>query len=829
MTLTIREPMLPAVIEPKVVKTPWWKSKRIEVVYQPNVMVVYRVVPHANVDGDTKRMWRALHKMYEMYASPRSRFEREGLRFSYREKDVLWFDIVFRKVGGERKVEFYVGTSEFQAQKLKRRLENMMHVTLKDAEIKDLEVPEDNTLVQEMRYMRHNIFSLATNTKKRETPIGTILSTVDELTHDGDFARLSICADHESRRRWAKTAQFAHENLKEGKVPQRTTIKAAGPMLKGGLAGLINGVNSAIQDVMDAIHSSFFAPDKPSDRRDIIEGYSLLDELHATKLSDPTREKRNLPVFKTHHRVVAHSSDKLTCDTILETLSAGAGDTAENNELVGVPVRGKAAKRVIGELNTLKLTPATRNDTNVNLVSTDEMAKLALQLPARDMQMRYADELDAKYRIEAEVPAALRTGEGIPFGTAQIKDRAIAVDMPVANPDELYIGYTFIGRQGSGKDTALKNWIIDANMRHGISAIVIDAINEPGERGLADGIRDGLPADRIIDINLADDDYVVPLDLTEVIASLGRLGADRFADEVIDLLDIENLTQARSILQTAAKASGGSLVNIKRIIEDEEFRGKVADYLVDSGEDIRTGKDLRRWGDNEALGTKADPILNRLDRYFGNSRLRDIFSQPPHPDVDFARWMAEGKVVILRVPNRVLGDVATRTLVHWITLKAYMTRKLMAKQAQSAGTFIVFNEPEQYASEGLTRLMGRIGTEGRKERLSGLYAFHHWNKLPKSLQENLLGGGVQQFLFANNHEKTFELSRARFEDQIPMEQAIRLPLHYAIVSLQADGEMQPAFIAKMNPPAKARYNNARLTQEHAKRFGRHWRDLQAEY
>lgn len=64
--------------------------------------------------------------------------------------------------------------------------------------------------------------------------------------------------------------------------------------------------------------------------------------------------------------------------------------------------------------------------------------------------------------------------------------------------------------------------------------------------------------------------------------------------------------------------------------------------------------------------------------------------------------MREGKVVIIRIPNRKLGELASKTLVHWITLKTFMTRMLMSKEEQTNGCFMVFNEPEQYATEGLT-------------------------------------------------------------------------------------------------------------------------------
>lgn len=31
-----------------------------------------------------------------------------------------------------------------------------------------------------------------------------------------------------------------------------------------------------------------------------------------------------------------------------------------------------------------------------------------------------------------------------------------------------------------------------------------------------------------------------------------------------------------------------------------------------------------------------------------------------------------GKVIIIRIPNRKLGELATKTLVHWVTLKTFI-------------------------------------------------------------------------------------------------------------------------------------------------------------
>src|SRR6185312_10272466 len=181
-----------------------------------------------------------------------------------------------------------------------------------------------------------------------------------------------------------------------------------------------------------------------------------------------------------------------------------------------------------------------------------------------------------------------------------------------------------------------------------------------------------------------------PLDLTEVITQLGHKGASRFADEVIDFFgDMEGMARSKRYLKAAAKASGGSLYNIKRIIEDEDFRVERIERLLAEGNQ-RLASELIAWGTNDELGSKADAVLNRLDDFFGNDTLFDIFAQPPMPDVDFARWMTEGKVVIVRIPNRKLGELATKTLVHWLTLKIFMTRMLMSKADQKNGCFVVF-------------------------------------------------------------------------------------------------------------------------------------------
>lgn len=799
---------------------------------QQNNMIVYRIIPHMNVANNNKRLWMNLYKMLELYERPFSRLERNGFKFTYREKDTLWYDVIFKQEKGEKRVEFYISTSETQALRLKRKLENKMNVTIQEASMEDIQVPKEQTIIQEIKYLKHDLFSLNTNTNDATTPISGLMNTVDELQEDGDFARLSFCLEAENRQKWVKNASWAYEKMQHGKVPQRSNIsgKKVIGAAKTLIGGLVNEINDMLVDTFQAFSNTFFKSDKQMTKEKIIKKpFSLEDEINGKRITGSSAEKLNLPVMKTRVRLAVHAQDKMTRDAISQTITGALGDIAENNELQAFKVRiGSRRYDIIQELNTLRLSVRTQSNGDVNLFSTDELAKLALQLPTAELQRKYDDALSVNRRVETDVPSALKDASGIYLGVSEVKEQETPVYMPVNTPDEFYRAYVFIGGQGAGKDTTIKNWIVDGCLNHGIAAIIPEVIVEEGERGMADGIRDALPPDKVIDIDYGDPDYIVPLDLTEVLAKLGRDGASRFADEIVDFLDMGTLTRSKHVLKVIAKASKGSLKNLRRLITDEDYRETIANQLIDEG-NLRLATDLVELGDHNEIQTKADPILSRLGDFFDNDKLHDVFAQEPKPEVNFSKWMQEGKVVIVRIPARKLGQAAARTLVHWLTLKIVMTRMLMNKKEQKNGCFIVFNEPEQYATEGLTALMGRIGTEFRKEMMGSLYAFHHWNKLPQSLQENLQGGGVQQFLFMNDHADTFEKSKRRLLPTITVDDACRLPRHYAIISIRAGGEMQNAFICHMARPVSERfpqYENAFLTKRHAQVYGRHWRVLQ---
>lgn len=866
--------------------------------YQKNNMITYRIIPHISVTNNSNsKMWRILHKMYEIYNNVPTRLSRNGFSFTFREKDSIWFDVIFRQKDNEKRIEFYVSTSEIWAKKFREILENYMKVTVEEVKTDILKIPETNEIVlQEIRLSRHDIFSLRINASEQTTPIASILTALDDISMDGDFARLSVCAETFDRKKWAQNGHWANEKLQKGKIPARARITPSKVQkaLKTGISTFANEVYDVLNDIMNAVSNTFFKSDQGFEKNKLIDRkHALIDELHSSKVTQKTLEKLNQPVWKTHIRVAAITENKLRADLVANTISSAFAEIAGDNELLPYKIRLKARKKeIINELNTLHLSKTTKADGDVSLLSCDEISKVAIQMPTSTIQQRYENALAVNKKVETDISSIfihkeekagikiddivinigsnnikrndepLKAHEtksnSILIGHAEFKGNEIPIGIPLSNPEETYKGYVMMGGMGSGKDTAIQNFVTEASLKHNISFVVIDQVNKEGLQGMANGIRDCLPPEKIIDIDLSDDNYLPPLDLTEVMEKLGRKGADRFANELIDFFgDVESMGQSRKILRAFAQASDGSLYNIKRLLESEPFRAETAKKLrnenkIRLAEEIEkflseyelvekknskgevTSSDMKCTKDGQkSLDGKANAIYNRLDEFMGDSTLFEIFAQPPKPEMNLEQWMREGKVIIFRVPDRILSTVAVRTLVHWITLKVLMTRMLMTVEDQGNGAFIVFNEPQTYLSEnhGLAKLLSRIAVQGRKERLGSIFACHHLGQI-KEISEDLISGGVNWLLFKNDNENTFK----RLESQllpITIETALNIPntkkTRHAICILNFGGERKPAFLVQMLKPSYERYkpyDNSFLTKRHSRMFGRHYEEIQ---
>ena len=876
-----------------------WKNKTKAIKWndffevRPNNIKMFKLVPHASFSNQQNRnMWNTLHKAYSLYHHMHSRVnvDFKPFKVTYRAKDMLYFDIVFWT--NPNKIEFYFATTETMAKKFKVILENKWKVSLKDAELTEIAIPYEKTNIYELKYLQHDIFSLDTNANQTSTPIASLLSATEEM-EEGDFARVSFQMEREGHKKWIHNSAWAYKKTKNSNIPQRPRINGKRGIhhLKNAIVTVGNEIIAVLVEILNAFNNVFSPKNKSFEKKKIEKPTDMINEIQGSALSDRTRNKiREGSVWKTNIRVAVHSEKKFNRDNIGNVITTAFNELDENNQLkayklrwngLDIKIKGLHIKRtgrkteIIEELNTFRQSKRTKYDVNPNIMSGEELGRL-IQLPTPSLQAQYKNELDSTARVETSIPkifihdsyaklydVKIRIGKpecrvkikheneelqpkenGVLTGHSEYKSNVTPICIPTTNPNNFYKGYGFVGGMGSGKDTAIQNFVYEANTKLNTSFFLIDQVNKEGREGMVNGIRDVLPPDRFIDLDFSNPNFVPPLDLSEVMKKLGRRGADTFANELIHFFgDVEGMGQSRKILRTFSKACNGNLNELKRLLEEEDFRYKRMEELKVEGlhrlarefepylneYEEKEGKDgevtYKQTRDGQkALDGKSSALQNRLDALLGDDAMYNIFSQPPKDNLDFEKWMKEGKVIILRVPDRILTVPVVKTLVHWITLKIFMTRLLMSTEEQSNGAFVVFNEPQTYLKDnhGLANLMSRIAVQGRKERLGSIFAFHHLGQI-NEIKDDLISGGLNWFLMKSKNTELFDRLSEQLEPTFTKEVFVNMPQWHSITLASFGDKAELPFMQKMLPPVYNRViakDNSFVSKRHVKTYGR---------
>lgn len=460
-----------------------------------------------------------------------------------------------------------------------------------------------------------------------------------------------------------------------------------------------------------------------------------------------------------------------------------------------------------------------------SILSTDELGKL-IQLPIGELQEEYG--IGANARVEIEIPSIF-LGDGILAGTATDRGKTYNIHIPTKSQDFLFTPRGFVGSPRMGKDQAAINLVVEAKLKHGIGAVIPDVVNERnGHRGMADAIRDHLPPDQVIDLDLGNTDYPVYLGLESITRNIKdpRVAADRIAEELTDFLLGDQDTdkyQTQAFLREAAKAALGNPLDLKLMFLSDSFRAQRMEELGDLFDmDIWHHYNRLKEGQQNQL---FQPIMKRL-ALIESEFLKPIFYQTPNPEVDLYRWIQEGKVVLLRIPTGQISERAIQLLMYWIVMNVFLIK--VAQGGREGGTFLVLNEPHQFLSDGLVHFLGRMLAEGPKYRLAPVIIFQSFAQFRQypSFVELMTACSINWHLFKNTNVKTYErlasVLRPTFQDPREAMEATKA-YQYVACWMDTEGQYMPPFVVDALPLVGDRYptyDNSKLTLEHSRKYGR---------
>ena len=818
---------------------------------------VFRVTPHSsNLNSSSRKFQSSIYELFS-YQHPVYPWQREGavgvfnkdnLYLSLREKPrFFWIIRMYGYEGvnsnGEKdcmqKIEFYmaVPTDFREAFKTKfRNHEQWKRSTLEELEEEFIFPPDDDTDMYSLRYTRNDMFSLEFDYTQQNTPIRDIMTVSRELGI-GESVYLFIQTESVSRRKWRALVDYAWSVWDRGGVPSRPGFNPrllAQDVANLGVRGFFE-VKDIIDDVLAGVRSAFFNDKEPkkAKERPVILNPERQALLVNGDLSKRTKNKRNLPVFKTNIIYTVTSSDPVRRDMLARSMATAFSDLNGDNTLKAVKV--STVKRDLESLRQWKI-----RSLFPNLMSVDEVGKLE-QLPTADLQKEFEDSLESNRRVEIEVHEELLDKRGILAGTVTNRGEVHEVHVQTRNWDITSTARVFIGSPRMGKDQAAINYVVEAKRKHNIGAVVLDVINEQnGHRGMADAIRDHLEPEDVIDLNLMDFQNPIYLGLEPIVKLIKdpRVAADRVAEELCAFLlqdGDEDKLQTADHLREASKLTNADILAIRYLFTSASFRNKLLKergHLFDT--DIWDQYNKMSEGRQQAIYT---PIMRRIGQIMNSEFLKPIFCQRPNPNLDLFRLIEEGKVIIFRMKTGLMSTRVIEILCHWIVLVAFMVKLAQGgNMEKSNGTILVLNEPHQYLTDGLAHLIERIFAEGPKYRFVPLLIFHNFKQFKKfpGFVDMMKSASLNWHIFKNTNEDVYKelfgyLSRT-FETPLQAFEATKR-FQYIGVWLSSEGEYYDPFVADTLPLVGTRYptkDNSYLTLQHSKLYGRNINEVLEE-
>ena len=704
----------------------------------------------------------------------------------YKVQERASFEIDFK----ENNVTFYIGVPETIAPLIYRRLTSIWDKTTIDKVDNAEEFNINKSVIYELVYSKHDLYSLHTDSKDNLPLISLI--EAGRLIGENEKARLFCYLDPIYQLAWQGELDEAWDKLRSGNAPRKwnQSFKNISFTIAIGLTEIIREVITGLSDLISDGNSQNIYAKKPSDP----EGQKYTIE----NLSNSTKEKRNKSSMRTYLWIIAESEESARANTIARTIASSFHDISLDNELAPCQLKGKKANEVLRIINTHK---PPRVKLNFNIMSSAEISKI-VQIPGRELQEKYP-EIERVELAEVEVNNKfLDESKGIELGDATFKGQTIKVYQPVNDPDEACLPNVGIGGMGQGKTKGLcANWLIGAYLK-GYGGLAID----PNKREIGDQIEFAVKAgivkrEDFIRIDLGQQAF--SLDWCETLHDSSTKA--RLAGTAIDFFGVSDDTTGQTERFLRASIIGmttGKVSEIIKIFNDKSYLKQVIDGM-DEGLNKATLKEFEGMSDG-MKGKILSPIYNRLNRILSDPHLANCVNS--NNSLDMVQLMSQKKIVVFDVPSDDLDKSAIDVIINLLCSKIDIAMRLRKKIYGAEAEFpfyIMLDEPHQFLRSA--SIWEAAAVESRKWKIGYFWTFHYWEQIPNNLQKAIRNALPHYHLYPTSKLTWISLK----EEVYPfvLEDCLKLKRWHAINIIRSGGENAVPFICKMQLPPEKRFKS----------------------
>ncbi len=678
-------------------------------------------------------------------------------------------------------IYFYIGVPKHKGNFFKERIQSIYPYS-EITPIDDYNVfsPTGKTIGTRLKFKESFVFPLKTYKKLEIDPMDSVLNSMTKISKN-DSAVIQIIA-RSSNKAWHSKAGKFTKAIAKGK-----NIKTAKSI--AGISGSWNKLWIEFHDFFDPFMLKKNEEKEP-------QALSQLEQ----EMIKAVEEKNSKAGLDVNIRIVINAENEGFAKIYLESMI----NTFSQYNLYQYGNLFTAPKTNQNELID-DFIHRNFNEKHKMILNPEELASI-YHLPLT------STEIPSIYWLEAKkfgAPNNIPT-EGIILGENVYRDKSTIIR--IKDKDRLRHMYV-IGKSGTGKSYFQVNMAIQ-DINNGEGICVIDPHGD-----LIEDIMKYIPKNRIEDVILFD-----PSD-TERPIGVNMLEFETqdqktfVINEMIKIFDklydlratggpmFEQYMRNTMLLAMEDVESGSTLLEIPRILADEEFRkyklSKCKDYLVSDF----WQKQAEKAGGEASLANMVPYITSKLTPFISNDTIRPIIAQQKSA-FNFRRVMEEKKILLINLAKGKIGELNS-SLIGMIfvgkILMAALSRADLPDDKRH-NFYLYVDEFQNFITDSIAVIL----SEARKYGL-GLIVAHQYitqliNKGDETIKDALFGN-TGTFVSFRIGTKDSETVVKQFSPVFNEFDLINVPTYNAYVRLLVDNYNPPAFSMKVYSREKSEEQN----------------------
>lgn len=743
-------------------RSPLWKQLH---------MTLFEIaLPSESRDGNEKPLKELISSMEQLYAGMLSISDNKTLRKNHLALEIAVSDKTEEAI-------FYVAVPDERKELFEKQVLSIF------PQAKVIENKDDYNIFNKegasvgayARFTRNKIYPLKTYDIFDYDPLNILLSAFSKLEKEGEGAAVQLIFNPAGDS-YNKKYKYALDRIQKG-----TSVKEA-----------IDIPDTVTSGVFKEVRSVFSS--SPSKKKDEKDAPPIIDQIAVDQITN----KISSPIAIVNLRIIASAKTQERATEILADIEAvfNQFEEAQGNALSFKHLKKGALGTFLRDFSYRRLIDDQRIPLNLKEITT------LYHFPSSGV----SSSRELKQSKAGTAPAPLNmSGDGVLLGVN--KYRNSETEVHITKEDRLRHFYT-IGQTGTGKSTLLKNMAVQ-DIQNGDGVCVID----PHGVDIND-ILGAVPEHRMKDVIYFDPGY------TERPMALNMLEYDeRYPEQktfvVNEMFSIfqklyggtpeamgpmfEQYFRNATMLVIEDPASGNTLLDVSRVLVDEEFRAmklsKCGNPIV-----VQFWKEIaEKAGGESALANIVPYITNKFDVFLANDIMRPIIGQSKS-SFNFREIMDEKKILLVNLAKGRLGDINAHLIGLILVgkiLMAALSRVDQVDKERSPDFYLYLDEFQNITTDSISTIL----SEARKYKLGLSIAHQFIAQLDDKIKDAVFGnvGSICSFRVGADDA---EYLKNQFEPIFTANDLMNVDNRNAYLKMLVDGKPAKPFNIETLPPAQ---------------------------